>query len=246
MMHTHRDHRVTRDLDASEYMVRGADTYRLITDHLGSVRLVVNVATGAVAQRIDYDEWGVVSSDTAPGFQPFGFAGGLYDADTKLVRFGARDYDAETGRWTRKDPVRFSGGDTNLYVYVGNDPVNRRDPRGLNDNGAGGAGGAAGWGGGGGQEGNSAWGTSPGGADDDRSRSDEIILGGWNTWCEYVAMPGNPNMCPSETQYYLVCHSMPCIVQGPGIVDRRCYPNLLLPVIHRTYPTNVCADGVSC
>ena len=35
--------------------------------------------------------------DTNPGFQPFGFAGGMYDAATGLVRFGARDYDAETG-----------------------------------------------------------------------------------------------------------------------------------------------------
>jgi RHS repeat-associated protein len=60
-------------------------------------------------------------------FQPFGFAGGLYDADTGLVRFGARDYDAYTGRWTSKDPILFAGGDTNLYVYVGNDPVNEVD-----------------------------------------------------------------------------------------------------------------------
>ena len=37
-----------------EYMVRGADTYRLLTDHLGSVRLVVKVSDGSVAQRIDY------------------------------------------------------------------------------------------------------------------------------------------------------------------------------------------------
>ncbi|MDS4031603.1 MAG: hypothetical protein RKO66_16235 [Candidatus Contendobacter sp.] len=35
--------------------------------------------------------------DTSPGFQPFGFAGGLYDKDTGLVRFGARDYGAADG-----------------------------------------------------------------------------------------------------------------------------------------------------
>jgi RHS repeat-associated protein len=113
-------------VDASEYMVRGGDTYRLVTDHLGSVRLVVKVSDGLVAQRIDYDEWGVVTSDTSPGLQPFGFAGGLYDADTKLVRFGARDYDAETGRWTKKDGIRFKGG-LNLYAYVANNPVNLVD-----------------------------------------------------------------------------------------------------------------------
>jgi hypothetical protein len=40
------------------------------------------------------------------------------------VRFGARDYDAETGRWTSKDPIKFKGRSTNLYGYVLNDPVN--------------------------------------------------------------------------------------------------------------------------
>jgi RHS repeat-associated protein len=60
-----------------------------------------------------------------------GFAGGLYDTDTGLVRFGARDYDPSVGRWTAKDPILFGGGQTNLYVYVGNDPVNFVDPRGL-------------------------------------------------------------------------------------------------------------------
>jgi RHS repeat-associated protein len=93
-----------------EYMVRAGVSYRLVTDHLGSVRLVVNASTGVVMQRIDYDEWGRVSSDSNPGFQPFGYAGGLYDADTGLVRFGARDYDAGVGRWTAKDPIRFEGG----------------------------------------------------------------------------------------------------------------------------------------
>jgi RHS repeat-associated protein len=113
-----------------EYMVKGSATYRLLTDHLGSVRLVVNVATGAIAQRIDYDAFGVVTSDTSPGFQPFGFAGGLYDRDTGLVRFGARDYDASTGRWTAKDPIRFRSGDANLYAYALADPMSLADPEG--------------------------------------------------------------------------------------------------------------------
>ena len=114
-----------------EYMLRGGQRYRIVTDHLGSPRVVVNADTGAVAQEIEYDEFGRVTSDTNPGFQPFGFAGGLYDRDTKLVRFGARDYDPETGRFTAKDPIDFAGGDTNLYSYVAQDPVNLVDPSGL-------------------------------------------------------------------------------------------------------------------
>jgi RHS repeat-associated protein len=78
----------------------------------------------------DYDEFGRVLSDTSPGFQPFGFAGGLYDPDTGLVRFGTRDYDPATGRWTAKDRRGFAGGDANLYAYVGNDPATATDPRG--------------------------------------------------------------------------------------------------------------------
>jgi RHS repeat-associated protein len=114
-----------------EYLVKGGTTYRIISDHLGSVRLVVNVSDGTVAQRMDYDEFGNVLVDTNPGFQPFGFAGGLYDPETKLVRFGARDYDPETGRWSAKDPIRFAGGHANLYGYSINDPVNLFDPEGL-------------------------------------------------------------------------------------------------------------------
>ncbi len=114
-----------------DYMVKNGVTYRLITDHLGSVRLVVDAATGVIAQRIDYDEFGVVLMDTNPGFQPFGFAGGLYDPQTKLVRFGARDYDAETGRWTAKDSIFFNGKQANLYGYAFSDPLNFRDSSGL-------------------------------------------------------------------------------------------------------------------
>lgn len=53
------------------------------------------------------------------------------DAYTGLVRFGARDYDARFGRWTSKAPILFGGKQTNLFVYVGNDPVNYVDPTGL-------------------------------------------------------------------------------------------------------------------
>lgn len=115
-----------------DYMIAASGAkYRIVTDHLGSVRLVVKVSDGSIAQVLEYNDLGRVMTDTNPGFQPFGFAGGLYDSDAKLVKFGARDYDPETGRWTSKDPILFRGGDTNLYGYVMNDPINFIDPTGL-------------------------------------------------------------------------------------------------------------------
>lgn len=118
------------------YMVKGGKTYRILSDHLGSPRLVIDANTGEVAQRMDYDVWGRVIEDSNPGFQPFGFAGGIYDLHTGLVRFGARDYDPRTGRWTSKDPIRFDGDGPNLYNYVLGEPINWTDPDGLKPRGA--------------------------------------------------------------------------------------------------------------
>ena len=114
-----------------DYFVDRGRTYRIVSDELGSPRVILDAQNGEVHQELDYDEFGRVTRDTNPGFQPFGFAGGLYDPETGLVRFGARDYDASVGRWTAKDPLLFGGGDTNLYGYVHGDPVNRIDPSGL-------------------------------------------------------------------------------------------------------------------
>jgi RHS repeat-associated protein len=110
-------------------MYKNGYEYRIISDHLGSVRMVVDNNSGAILQQLDYDPYGRVIVDTNPGFQPFGYAGGLYDRDTGLVRFGRRDYNPAVGRWTSKDPIGFAGG-LNLYGYVVQDPVNLVDATG--------------------------------------------------------------------------------------------------------------------
>ncbi len=112
-------------------MKMGSTTYFLTYDQVGSLRTVVN-ASGTVVKRIDYDSFGNIISETNQTLKvPFGFAGGLHDRDTGLVRFGYRDYDPDTGRWTAKDPIGFGGGDTDIYGYCVNDPVNFADPWGL-------------------------------------------------------------------------------------------------------------------
>nr|MDQ2668354.1 RHS repeat-associated core domain-containing protein [Gemmatimonadota bacterium] len=115
---------------APDYLVQGATTYYLVHDQLGSVRQVIDVNSGSVAQAVDYDVIGVVTRNTATGFQPFGYVGGLNDADGRTVHFGARDYDARTGRWIQPDPIGIEGGQTR-YEYGANDPINSVDPVGL-------------------------------------------------------------------------------------------------------------------
>ncbi len=96
-----------------------------------SLRTIPDSA-GNVVKRVDYDSFGNIINDTNLALViPFGFAGGLHDRDTGLVRFGFRDYDPDTGRWSAKDPILFRSSDTYLYGYVLNDPVNLVDPTGL-------------------------------------------------------------------------------------------------------------------
>ena len=63
-----------RRANVPDFIVKGGVTYRIISDNLGSPRLVVDTATGAVIQTMDFDEWGNVIADTNPEFQPFGYA----------------------------------------------------------------------------------------------------------------------------------------------------------------------------
>ncbi len=118
-------------VNVPDAMIKGGVTYRIITDHLGSPRFIIDQATGNIAERLDYDEFGNVLTDTNPGFQPFGFAGGLYDSQTGLVRFGARDYDALTGRWTCKDPLGYASRTVSLYSFCHDDPADYHDITGA-------------------------------------------------------------------------------------------------------------------
>jgi hypothetical protein len=97
-----------------------------------------------------------VTSRSSPDGQKVAKASGLYSKFTKSAATNYREnfrnyfepkgilrnrrsdrcgrvsqYDASTGRWLSKDPILFDGGDTNLYGYVLNDPINFIDPEGL-------------------------------------------------------------------------------------------------------------------
>ncbi|MDR3177558.1 MAG: hypothetical protein LBT96_01105 [Campylobacteraceae bacterium] len=105
--------------------------YYLSYNHQGTLKQVTDT-NGQNVKSMIYSAYGDTIEDTNPNLNiPFGFAGGLYDKDTKLIKFGYRDHDPNIGKWITKDPIRFDGGDSNLYNYVVNDPVNGVDPWGL-------------------------------------------------------------------------------------------------------------------
>jgi len=116
---------------APEGLIRDGVPYLLIADHLGSVRVVVNASDGTVVQSVTYDALGRPTTNTAPGWQPFGFAGGLHETASGVVRFRRRTYDPFVGRFISRDPLGFAGGQVNLYQYALGDPINNVDPTGM-------------------------------------------------------------------------------------------------------------------
>lgn len=113
------------------YVTKAGTDYLEVTDATGSPALILSARDGTVADRVVRDPFGAVVSESAPGFQAVGFAGGVVDPATGLVRFGARDYLASAARWTAPDPLGIGAGNANLYAYVSDDPVNLIDPTGL-------------------------------------------------------------------------------------------------------------------
>jgi len=49
-------------------MIKDGTQYRIVSEHRGSVRLVVNADTGSIAQRLDYTPFGKVTTNANPGF----------------------------------------------------------------------------------------------------------------------------------------------------------------------------------
>jgi RHS repeat-associated protein len=102
----------------------------LLTDHLGSIRDVMN-SSGSVIDHINYDAFGLITSETSPSNGGrLKYAGYESDSALGLYHAGARYYDPVSHRWMKEDPLGFAAGDSNLDRYVGNGPTNGTDPRG--------------------------------------------------------------------------------------------------------------------
>jgi RHS repeat-associated protein len=106
--------------------------YFYTRDHLDSIRELTD-STGSIRARYSYDSFGRPTYLSGDLNTDFGFAGMFYPAELSLNLTKFRAYDPDTGRWLSRDVLanaEFEEG-TNLYAYVLNDPVNKKDPMGL-------------------------------------------------------------------------------------------------------------------
>jgi len=105
-------------------------TWYYHADGLGSI-VALTDKHGNVVQRYDYDSFGNLEQQGESIEQPFTYTARELDQETGLYYYRARYYDPQVGRFVSKDPIRFEGGDNNLYGYVQNNSVNATDPSGL-------------------------------------------------------------------------------------------------------------------
>ncbi len=105
-----------------------------LSDHLGNTRAVVakNGTTG-LAETISYTDY-YPHGGTLPGRNyvnslgvPYAYQGIEKDAETNLLNFELRQYDARLGRWYNPDPM---GQHNSPYLSMGNNPISMTDPNG--------------------------------------------------------------------------------------------------------------------
>lgn len=124
---------------ADEEVIAGQGVTRwALTDHLGTVRDLAEYdsVTGeseVVDHRV-FDAFGRETYDSNAAIDAlFGFTGRPFDEATGLQNNLNRWYDNVLHQWLSEDPKGFAAGDANLRRYANNDPVNRIDPMGLDD-----------------------------------------------------------------------------------------------------------------
>ena len=109
----------------------GEGTAWYLTDHLGSIRNILN-SVGMVVDTLDYDSFGNILSESAPQFgDRYKYTAREWDSQLGLYYYRARFYSPTSGRFTSEDPIGFAGGQVNLSVYVGSNPTAYVDPSGL-------------------------------------------------------------------------------------------------------------------
>jgi len=86
---------------------------------------------GRPAKAYQYDAYGAILAEQGPSLNDeFAYTARKLHDRSGLYYYRARFYSPELGRFITQDPIGYLGG-TNLYAYVGNNPVNWVDPLGL-------------------------------------------------------------------------------------------------------------------
>jgi RHS repeat-associated protein len=108
--------------------VSGGTVSHFLAGALGST-LAMADSTGAVPTEYTYEPFGKATQTGASSSNPLQYTGRESDG-TGLYFYRARYYDSILQRFVTEDPAEFEGGDYNLYAFVGNNPINSRDPTG--------------------------------------------------------------------------------------------------------------------
>lgn len=104
-----------------------------LPDRQGSIRDLVDVS-GAPQDHAEYDAFGNIVSESNASFgDRYKYVGMQWEQAVSLYYVNARNYDPFTHFFLSQDPLRFGGGYSQLYVYVGNNATNATDLTGLWD-----------------------------------------------------------------------------------------------------------------
>ena len=109
--------------------VATSTTGAFLRDALGSILAMADSA-GIVQTENTYEPFGKTTTAGISNSNPFQYTGRENDG-TDVYFYRARYYQPSLQRFIGEDPIRFAGGNINLYDYVHDNPLRLTDPIGL-------------------------------------------------------------------------------------------------------------------